>query len=163
MDCFECNTESSVKQDQITHKYKECGLDNVILEGVLRSHCDKCGEETFNFGDLEQLHNLIAMTLVRKKSLLSGKEIRFLRKNLGYNGAMFAKLLSKSPETVSRIENGEDVKPAFDRLVRFAVLTKLPNRNYDFHDQILNESGTKVESIKLHQRNHNWEMVSNAA
>ena len=163
MDCFECGAKSAMKQEKIIHKYKECGLDNVILEGVTRSHCTKCGEQTFNFGNIEQLHNLIAMTLVKKSDLLSGKEVRFLRKCLGYNSAMFAKLLSKTPETISHIENGENMNAPFDRLVRFAVLTKQPDRHYDFHDQVLNGLGTKIESIKLHQRNNHWEMLPNAA
>jgi hypothetical protein len=41
------------------------------------------------------------------------------------------------------------VTETFDRLVRFAVASKIPNREYDLHDQILNDGGSKFNRIEL--------------
>lgn len=161
--CVECGGVSTMKPENITHKYKESGLDNVILKNVVRLHCSKCGEETFNFGDIEQLHNLIATTLIKKKKLLTGKEVRFLRKYMGYNSQIFAKLLRRTPETISRMENASEVSDQFDRLIRFVVMTKSPDRKYDLHDQILRGKGLALDSIKLKKLNHKWTFIEEAA
>jgi putative zinc finger/helix-turn-helix YgiT family protein len=151
MKCSSCQNKKELKKLNINYKYKDCGLDNVVLLGVSVARCDVCGEEYYNFGDIEKLHNKIAEILLTKSELLTGKEIRFLRKNIGYSGAMFAHLIAYSHESLSRIENGaQKVTESFDRLVRFAVSDKLPkSRNYDLHNLILNNSGHKLLRIEL--------------
>ena len=153
-----CTNRKPLKKVKIVHKYKECGLDNVILVGVERYHCDQCGEDYFGFSNMQQLHDVIARILLQKRGLLSGKEVRFLRKHLGYSGAMFGKLIGYEHETISRIETGaQPVTMAFDRLVRFSVAAKMPDRDYDLHDQILNKTGMKIGNIKLEtNRSGNW-------
>jgi len=153
MKCCNCENKKELKKEITNYKYKECGLDNVVLMGVSIIKCEMCGEEYYNFGDIEQLHNKIAELLLTKSDLFTGKEIRFLRKNLGYSGAMFAHLIGYSHETLSRIENGaQKVNESFDRLVRFAVADRLPkNRDYDLHDTILNNCGQKLVRIELHR------------
>ena len=47
MTCSMCDNKKSLKKTKITHKYKECGLDNVTLVGVEHFRCEKCGEEYF--------------------------------------------------------------------------------------------------------------------
>ena len=44
----------------------------------------------------------------RKEARLTGAEIRFLRKHLGWSGEDFAGVLSVRPETVSRWENEKE-------------------------------------------------------
>ena len=115
--CLNCENKKALKKQVTNYKYKESGLDNVVLVDITVMKCELCGEECYNFGDLEQLHNKIAELLLKKADLLIGKEIRFLRKNLGYSGAMFAHLLGYSHETLSRIENAsQKVTESFDRL-----------------------------------------------
>lgn len=104
MKCSMCENKKTLSKSHITVKYKECGLENVTLVGVGCFKCDQCGEEYMHYGDLEKLHSVIANVLLRKSDLLTGKEIRFLRKHLGYSGAMFARLIGYSHETISRIE-----------------------------------------------------------
>jgi len=150
MKCHMCENTKALKKSRTTVKYKECGLDNVTLVGVEYYKCDQCGEEYFGYGNMEKLHTVIARVLLKNSELLNGKEVRFLRKTLGYSGAMFAKLIGYDAATISRIETGsQPVTETFDRLVRFAVATKIPDRDYDLHDQILNESGTRYSRIEL--------------
>ena len=153
MKCTNCESKKELKKVISNYKYKECGLDNVVLAGVSTIKCEQCGEEYYNFGDIEQLHNKIAEILLTKADLLTGKEIRFLRKNLGYSGALFAHLIGYSHESLSRLENGaQKVTESFDRLVRFAVADKLcKDRSYDLHDVILNNCGQKLVRIELHR------------
>ena len=163
MKCVTCDNPVPLKQRLATVKYKESGLDNVTLHGVEYHKCDRCGEEYFGYGDMERLHQLIAGLLIEKKSLLAGKEIRFLRTYLGYSGAVFAKFTDYTPESISRMENEKmEIKKTFDRLVRSLVLDKLPDREYDLHDMWLKEEGKTLKRISLKVKNDDW-VVQEAA
>jgi putative zinc finger/helix-turn-helix YgiT family protein len=150
MNCSNCDNPKQLKKTKVTRPYKESGLDNVTLIGVEMYRCDRCGETYFGYGNIEQLHGVISNLLIQKKGLLTGKEVRFLRKHLGYSGAMFAQLIGYERESISRIETGaQPVTEQFDRLVRFSVAAKLPDRNYDLHDQILHAKGVALSQIEL--------------
>ena len=159
MQCVSCTNSKQLKPRTIVHKYKECGLDNVILDGVKVYECPECGEKFLDFGNIEQLHKLIADMLLQKQGRLIGKEIRFLRKRIGLSGGHFAKLLGVTPETVSRYENdASEPSEMFDRLVRFAVHDKEPDRDYDLHDLLLNEKVILFESMRLKKTPSGWKL-----
>ena len=153
-----CDNKNPLKSVKITHKYKECGLDNVTLIGIEHFRCDQCGEEYFGYGNIEKLHQAIADILLRKKDLLVGAEVRFLRKHLGYSGTMFAKLIGYDDASLSRLENGgQPVTRTFDHLVRFSVASKAPDRNYDLHDLLLKGEGVETGRIQLIMaKNGDW-------
>ena len=157
MKCSMCDNTKPLKSSSTTHRYKECGLDNVILHGVKESRCEECGEVYYGFGDVEKLHKLIAHCLINKADLLTGKEIRYLRKFLGYAGSVFAKLVGYEPEHLSRIEGGKTgVQPTFDHLVRELVAKRLPDRDYDLHNLFLDGKGTKLEWLEFSLSGKDW-------
>lgn len=158
--CSMCDNKKPLKKKKITRKYKECGLDTITLVDLDYYRCNKCGEEYYGYGNIEKLHTTISYLLLRKKNFLNGKEVRFLRKHLGYSGAMFARLIGYDDATLSRIETGaQPVTKAFDRLVRFTIASKLPDRNYDLHDQILKGEGITLDRIELIATEHgSWKL-----
>jgi putative zinc finger/helix-turn-helix YgiT family protein len=157
MYCSTCDNTKALKPVYVTKKFDESGLDNITLKGVMEYKCPKCGETYFGYGNIEQLHELIAQHLIRKRGALTDKEIRFLRKYMGYSSAMLAKLVTVTPETISRIENGKvKINPLFDHFIRALVIEKLPDRNYDLHDHILNDSGEDFSRLEASYKNSNW-------
>lgn len=102
------------------YHYEMSGLDNVFLAGIEVGRCGKCDARVPVIPKIEQLHKAIAKYLVFKKDLLSGKEIRFLRKNAGLAAHQFAALLGLNPSHLSRVENGktESLGAATDKLAR---------------------------------------------
>ncbi|MDD4976107.1 MAG: type II toxin-antitoxin system MqsA family antitoxin [Bacteriovorax sp.] len=158
MKCSMCDNDKILKKETIaTHRYKECGLENVILHGITSYKCKKCGEHYLSFGDIEQLHNMIATALTRKASVLKGKEIRFLRKHLGYSAAVFAKLVGYENEHLSRIENDKNaVQEVFDRLVRMLVMEKLPDRKYDLQDLFLEGKFMSLDWLEFSLAKKGW-------
>lgn len=163
MECLNCATEIPVKQETINYRFKECGLDNVFLIGVISHHCDVCGETSYDFGDLIQLHKIIADFVVRKDGLISGAEMRFLRKHLGYSGPMFGKLIGVTKDHIYKMESGEvTITDTMDHFIRHIVAFKSPDRNYNLHDLIINEMGSYYKEIRLEKTSHGWDQAQQA-
>jgi len=160
-----CESKKKLKAKTISHKYTDCGLDNVILEGIKQYKCEKCKEVYYNFGDVEALHCEIAKILVTKKERLSGKEIRFLRKHLGLSGVCFAQLVGYEPEHLSRLENAKNpVQGVLDRLMRSLVLDNTPDRSYRLQDLFLEGKHMIDVEARLQfsysKRNKKWKFLS---
>jgi putative zinc finger/helix-turn-helix YgiT family protein len=112
------------------HHYIESGLDNIHLEGIEHWQC-KCGETAVGIPAIPKLHSLIGEHLILKKDMLTGKEIRFLRKNMGYKAKRLAGLLGVDKATVSRWENNKrPPDPTTERLIRllYAFSKALPQK-----------------------------------
>src|SRR5204863_9374370 len=80
-------------------------LNNVYLSGVDCVSCPSCGQEC-EIPAVEELMSALARAIVQKSSLLTGSEIRFLRKRIGKKATEFSRLIGVRPEEVSRWENG---------------------------------------------------------
>lgn len=116
MRCPYCGREMKCRQGE--YHYIESGLDNVYLTDVELWECE-CGELAASIPAIPELHLLIGQYLVKKNALLSGPEIRFLRKNMGIAAKGLAGLLGVDKATVSRWENGKQVPDrSTDRLIR---------------------------------------------
>ncbi|MFB3073668.1 MAG: helix-turn-helix domain-containing protein [Candidatus Methylomirabilales bacterium] len=125
---MQCECGRSMRKRQVTkaapYAYTESGLDNVVLSGITVYVCPYCQAEVPVIPRIGQLHRVIADTLLHKPELLTGQELRFLRKHAGLPAQKFADLLEVRPEHLSRIENGHTKalgKPT-DRLARALVL-----------------------------------------
>lgn len=107
------------------YKYTESGLDDIVLRGLTVFVCD-CGEEMPLIPHVGGLHDAIALEIVKKKALLTGTEVRFLRKELGLKSGEFAEQLGVHNVTVSRWETGEEpIGQANDKLIRLLLIKKL--------------------------------------
>jgi DNA-binding transcriptional regulator YiaG len=101
-----------------TFHYKACGLDNVILEGISMVQ-DDAGDETISIVAVGRLHSAIARMVVSKPHALNGKELRFLRTEMGMTQAELSNVLRRESLTISRWERGENpIEEAADALVR---------------------------------------------
>jgi DNA-binding transcriptional regulator YiaG len=105
------------------------------------------------------LHRVIAFAIAGQKAKLSGPEIRFLRKYLGYSGAHFARTIGVDPATVSRWENEKEPMGATaERLLRLMIVTRQPLEEYplDLLADVAQEDaprpnlGIKVEGAGWH-------------
>ncbi len=89
------------------------------MENVEVCRCDSCNEKIACIPTLPKLNNVIGEGLLRKKSMLNGKEIRFLRKNMGLKGVELQKYLGVDNATISRWEQAKPkISPGHDRLLR---------------------------------------------
>ncbi|MBB3930058.1 transcriptional regulator with XRE-family HTH domain [Kaistia hirudinis] len=107
-----------------TYRYTDSGLDNVIIEGV-DVHADDAGEECITIPNVNGLHQAIAYGIVNRRSSMTGRELRFLRTEMGMTQAELAAMLHREALAVSRWERGEvPVDANAEALVRlYAVQT----------------------------------------
>ena len=100
------------------YHYTECGLDDVyLMDGFERS--ESARGRTVAIKNIDALHRAIGEHLSRHKKNLSGKEMRFLRREMLMSQATLAHLLDVSEQTVHRWEAEKTAFPkAAEALVR---------------------------------------------
>ena len=117
MKCPNCGKEMRSKVRD--YEYVESGLKNVVLKNITVYECAKCGEILPEIANVKQVHRWIAEYLLRKQSLLTGEEFKFLRKSMTKSAKELAPVLGVHPVTISRWENNkETIGPQSDRLIR---------------------------------------------
>jgi putative zinc finger/helix-turn-helix YgiT family protein len=124
--CYDCGKTMVGKREN--YSYQEVGLKSVVLLNIVVYHC-KCGAIVPEIPYAGMLHNRIAMSVLEKKALLSGEEIRFIRKAAGFSATELARVLGMEKGTVSRWENSKQVigKDA-DRLLRAVCFARTMER-----------------------------------
>jgi putative zinc finger/helix-turn-helix YgiT family protein len=120
-------TESDCKhrmvEKQATRKspyqFLDSGLSNVSLVGIKYWVCSDCGAVSAEIPAPVQLMKVIAESLVMKKGILRGEEVKFLRKRMGKKASDFAAILGKTPEHLSKLETGKlNITEPLDKLIR---------------------------------------------
>jgi transcriptional regulator with XRE-family HTH domain len=107
------------------YRYTESGLDNVIISGA-GILVDDAGTEVIKIPNINGLHRVIALGIVTRNGLMSGREMRFLRSEMGMTQAELAKMIHREPLTISRWERGEmDIDANAETVVRLHAIQTL--------------------------------------
>jgi putative zinc finger/helix-turn-helix YgiT family protein len=153
--CYECGKTMVGKREN--YPYQEAGLRSVVLLNILVYHC-RCGAIVPEIPYAGVLHHCIAMSVLKKKALLSGEEIRFVRKLAGYSGTELARVMGVEKGTVSKWENEKKkIGKETDRLLRLTCFAKVVERLVGIENQAkgddlvtrLKRLGRMVESLNL--------------
>lgn len=106
--------------------YNWCGLDDVyLLSGFARTVGDD-GEEEIAIQNLDGLHAAIAKHLAENKKALTGKEFRFIRKQMNISQEDLAEILGVNGQTVARWEKDEfDIPGPAELLFRVIYLSEI--------------------------------------
>ncbi len=159
--------EAKISSERQPYHYVGSGLPNVYLVGV---ECRTERESDVQQADIPCLPGLleaIAKALLEKRSLLTGDEIRFLRKRLKKPSKDFAGLVGVTSEQYSRIENGAAVTQTVDRVIRLLYVT-LAKLNQEVAEGVV---GVKWEAELNHEErivasqdsDHHWIVQTKAA
>jgi putative zinc finger/helix-turn-helix YgiT family protein len=159
--CGKTELTSSVE----TYLYAESGLPNVTLVGIEIRRCSTCGDYEIVLPRVTDLHRAIAHAVITKRARLSGAEVRYLRKYLGWSGVDFAKHIGAEPSTVLNWETDKDpIGMASDRLLRLMVVHGSPVENYPLEEltKIENERRPPL-AVRLSPNANGWMQVPQAA
>lgn len=107
----------------------ELGIPVTIYNAATHKVCKHCGLDSHSIHYPERLTAATAVYRCKLSEKLFGKEIRFLRKAMGWSAALFAEKFGVAPETVSRWENDKlPMSPANEKLMRLHVLNELGSK-----------------------------------
>jgi len=156
MRCPDCKKGNWVLQTG-KYPYKESGLSNIYLKNIEWRKCSKCKATETIIPRVSQLHRCIAWRVITKPSLLSGDEIKFVRKMLRCTQKNFANALGISHVTVSRWEHGRKQSKESDLLVRLLYLScaddefthELHNKLWKLLTEVLNEIEDEVSTKRV--------------
>lgn len=156
------NCDRLMKAGRENYLYDESGLRNVTLMGILIHRCAACGNYEVSIPRIEQLHRIIAKSLIEKRTRFTGPEVRFLRKSLGLSSGDFARRMGVTVETVSRWEqNAVPVGPQADRLVRLLVAQgKLAMRYPEEHLALIDSKKAKETRMEIRVVDDQWSVVA---
>jgi transcriptional regulator with XRE-family HTH domain len=133
--CVDCG--ATMKGSRQTYRYSECGLKSVHLSNVLVFDCEECGAKVPEIPAIDQLHQFIAIDILRKKSLLSGEEIRFLRKMAGLMQSDLAEIMGVHATRPSKWEtDGEPIGKENDRVLRSCCLFGMIQQSLTVDDPV---------------------------
>jgi len=161
--CRSCGKAQMTSRAE-TYRYVESGLPNVVLIGVEVRRCPECGHHELVLPRVVELHRSIAHAVIRKPARLSGSEVRFLRKHLGWSGGDFAAHIGVDRSTVSSWENDRDpIGPTSDRLLRLMVARGSPVEEYPLEEltKIENERVPPLE-VRLSRKGRGWQRAAAA-
>lgn len=93
--------------------------EKVAVRGIPHLHCPKCREVMLDVHEAWMLSDRAISEYRARHGLMSGLEIRMLRRRLGLTQAALARLLRLGGSTISRWESGRNVQSAaLDILLR---------------------------------------------
>ena len=107
------------------YHYVECGLDYVYLANGFKRFESPRGRNVA-IRDIDVLHQVIGRHICDRKKDLSGKEIRFLRREMLMSQASLAHMLGVKEQTVHRWEAGKTTMPkAAESILRFLYMEQI--------------------------------------
>ncbi|WP_052367478.1 helix-turn-helix domain-containing protein [Algiphilus aromaticivorans] len=112
------------------YHYTECGLTNVWLANGYELRATKHGEAVA-IHDVQGLHKAIADYLVENSDHMSGKEFRFLRRQLGMSQRAVAGIFECDEQTIALWEKKDEVQRQPDLLIRALYKSSL-HKDSDF-------------------------------
>ena len=123
--CLECGAPL---KERVIERYEETllGIPLVLINAVIWSLCENCGEVALAQPDLPGLTAAAAIARCLRPLRLGGAELKFLRKALDLTPGEFAALLGTTADAVRAWESdGGSLEPAAEKQVRQAVCAQL--------------------------------------
>ena len=140
------------EQGQLHDQVDQIDVEHLKKVGLIESHyseCDACGSEQATTADVR--FNKRAMIAFKKQAqgLLTGIEVRKLRKQWGFNQEQAAKIFGGGPVAFSKYETDDVMQSeAMDKLLRLA--SELPAALH----QLMSNAGVEREE-ELH-----WKVIN---
>src|SRR5205085_3333553 len=107
------------------YHYRECGLDNVVIQGVVPC-IDDDSDPVVTITNITGLHQAIAGAIALHDAGISGKELRFLRTEMGMTQAELAKVVHHDTQSIGRWERSEHpIEPTAEAIIRLMAIERL--------------------------------------
>jgi putative transcriptional regulator len=146
------------------YHYTECGLSNIFLSNGFEV-LDFEGEKVYAVHDAEGLHKAIGENILNKTTLLSGDEIRYLRKESELSQKDLAGILGVSDQSVAHYEKSKtEQSQAVDIIIRmrYASMISVSKDICDYLERLALDEIDRLE-IDFSEENGQWASAAMAA
>jgi len=117
------------EQKKKTFVYTGLGIPVKLVNAPMRK---MAGEWILDL-DMELLQRVVLEALIHKPTLLSGTEIRYIRKYMYLSMVEFSKVFGVSHVSVSKWENSRNgISPALDVCIRLWMMEKIEAKDVEF-------------------------------
>lgn len=155
MKCTECGGDLG---PAVPGEWPYRSLPGTTLVGIPIRTCESCGDQVVSIPRIEELDRVLAKAVAERPGRLSGPEIRFLRRHLGWSGADFAGFFRTSPATVSRWETGkQNMDARAEQLLRVSATRMEPILDYAEYERLLRRMAESVASAAPPTRALRWQ------
>ena len=110
------------------YHYVECGLANVWLQNGFEKRQTPYGEGVAISG-IDGLHRCISRTLCDKPGQLTGREFRYLRRELDFSQKMIGEIFGRSDRSIRDLEHKEAVKEPYNGFIRHLYLESVDSES----------------------------------
>lgn len=148
------------------YHYTESGLNNIYLVNGFEIIKTGDGSEEIFIHDIHGLHKTIGKTLIFKKGLLAGDEIKFIRTTLDLSQTSLGRLLGLDYQTILGWEKSKfpisKTADHFLRIIFFSYLNKEDNcAVYDKINEIADIDATEAATnrIELQEVDDEWKLA----
>ena len=144
------------------YRYKESGLDDVMLENGCTIRQTPYGE-TVTIENVDALHRLLGSRIILQREI-TGAELRFLRREMGKTQAELAALFRMTEQTVSLWERDRTkaIPPLADSLLRLLYIghirPKSPIRTSAWLKRTAQAADRIEKSVRL-TPTHHWKAI----
>jgi putative zinc finger/helix-turn-helix YgiT family protein len=139
-------------------------LPGTMLVGVEVRACPNCGEEELSIPHMDALNSVLAHHVAGRSGRLTGPEIRFLRKHLGWSGADFARFFQTARSTVSRWESGkQNMDVRAEQLLRLSATRLEPITDYAEVERLLllpAREATAARAVSARWQGEVWKVAT---
>lgn len=130
---------------RVTFVYKDLGLPVKLVNAPMKK---VSGEWVIDL-DMELLQRVVLEAVIHKPSLLSGLEIRYIRKYMYLSLEEFGTIFGVSHAAVSKWENARNgISPALDICIRLYVMEYLKVKDVEFRKLYRNLDLSKLSKDK---------------
>lgn len=155
------------QNDREPLQYTDCGLDDVYLVSGYE-WIDTPEGRALVIKDLDKLLRAIGFYLVKEKKALSGKEVRFLRKELNMTQSELGRYAGLSHQQVARWEKGEsEITDSAAAILRLLYLDHHCGKRFKIRkllDKIIEtDTSTREQRTVFQKTQDGWEAAVAAA
>lgn len=159
----------SLKMNKKPYHYTECGLANIFLINGFEITKTSDDDEELFIHDIHGLHKAISESLIFKKGLLKGSEIKYIRGMLDLSQNKLAALIGCRYQQILLWEkNKNKLSKSADRLLKIYLYTYLHKEVdngevFDLINEIADLDAAESEQrdkIEFKEGKNSWQMVA---
>lgn len=141
------------------YQYLSSGLSNIWLKNGYKVHNTAYGEG-ISIDNLEDLHQSIAMTLIRTPTKMTGDEFRFLRKELNLSQKKLADMMGVEDQTIANWEKKQPTSLA-ERTMRLISIAHYTDSGFQELVKALAELDRQEhEDLYFEESDNGWQTTA---